>query len=429
MVSGMPGGRPLAADLGRGLPWLIGIVIAYQFLQLATYRVGSEWAHVHGYRAGGLFYGSLAGAGVAVVVMLVFRRRASHAAFFIAIVAFAIMGAWTIRWQKPPFMDVWFNQKYALDHYLEGENPYAGRYPFIFAEYDAIPPGSGPLAAKTFENIGFAYTPWSFWLELPAHRWAGDLRYSLLACMILTAVLIAYLRPGPLGPLVAILYLFTPRAFFVLESAWTEPTVTFPLVLLLFVATRWPGLVPLFLGVFLVSKQYLVFAIAPAVLLLGRYTWRGTARAYLVAAVVGCLVSVPLIVWDFSAPAHGRWHDVMANVRAFHALRFRSRQRDGDGRRRAELYGLGSIELGHHAFDGGPFRAGGGLYPPAVAAMPQRRGRVCGRGRHGLPRLLFDGASGPLQLLLLHPRLFRRGCRGLGYRPTSAETDRYAGVG
>ena len=59
---------------------------------------------------------------------------------------------------------------------------------------------------------------------------------------------------------------------------------------------------PVFLGLFLCSKQYLIWAAPPIVLLAGWPTdFRKLMRMTAIAVISGCVVSLPLILWDLKA--------------------------------------------------------------------------------------------------------------------------------
>src|SRR2546430_15165073 len=100
----------------------------------------------------------------------------------------------------------------------------------------AAPPLGGPPSP-----------PLSALLSLPGHL-LGDHRYSLIAATIVSAALMAWLRPGPLPAGAAALLLFTPRRFFVLEQGFTEPYVVLALTCVVLFARRVPKALPYEVG-------------------------------------------------------------------------------------------------------------------------------------------------------------------------------------
>jgi hypothetical protein len=205
-------------------------------------------------------------------------------------------------------MDVWMLQTEGLKTFVHGHhNPYDAVFPDIYHRPGLYAPGA-LHAEDGLVHQGFPYPPMAFWLELPGYVIGGDYRWSSLAAIALAAILIAYcgtgFQPGPaprrdFAHLAAAVFLTTPRTFFVLESGWTEPLTLLLLCATIFTALRLPRLMPIFLGLFLCSKQYLLWAIPPIILLAGRPLHPGRlTRILLVAFVAGCCASLPLILWD-----------------------------------------------------------------------------------------------------------------------------------
>jgi hypothetical protein len=173
----------------------------------------------------------------------------------------------------------------------------------------------GERDAQGLIHQGFPYPPMVLWMELPGYLLGGDYRWSNLGAMALTAVLIGYSSRNSIAPLAAALFLYTPRALFVLESGWTEPFTAVLLAATVFCAARLPRLTAVCLGLFLCSKQYLVWAVPPIVLLAPR---RGQLlKMLVVACLVGCAVSLPLILWDVRA-------FFAANMEIAHGVQFRT---------------------------------------------------------------------------------------------------------
>ena len=72
-------------------------------------------------------------------------------------------------------------------------------------------------------QYGFPYPPLSLAMAWPGHL-AGDFRYAELAALVARrGVRVAAGRASAVAVLAAAVLLFTPRAFFALEQAWTEP--------------------------------------------------------------------------------------------------------------------------------------------------------------------------------------------------------------
>jgi hypothetical protein len=280
----------------RHIALCFGGAIAVNFLQLLTARsIGSQ----HGVFASPYCYlllGIAAGLSIAIVLL----PRFSHLSLLLLIIVFCLIGAWVIRSVPRPYMDVWMLQTEGLKAFRGGHNPFA----IVFSDIYHRPELYAPGALKNgLVHQGFPYPPMVFWLDLPGYLLGGDYRWSNLGCIVLAALLIAFARKGSrLGPLAAAMFLFTPRVFFVLESGWTEPTTIVLLAATIFCACRLPALMPICLGLFLCSKQYLIWAIPPILLLAGGpLQATKVIRILVIAFITGCVVSLPLIAWDVHA--------------------------------------------------------------------------------------------------------------------------------
>lgn len=245
----------------------------------------------------------LAVAAVAMIAGVLFRKPSVVLA--IAIVGFLVLGVLVLRVSRNPYIDVYVFQQESCKALLAGQNPYAIRFPNIYGP-DAFVYGQG-LKAAEYVNFGYPYPPITLLMALPGYLIAGDHRYSQLVAFALAALLIALLRPGIVATLAAVLLLFSPRSFMLIELAWTEPFVILLLALTIYCAVRFPRAMPYALGLLLAGKQYLVFAVPLVALLVnetGRAFWRQYAIILAKAFTVALLVSAPLVLWDLPAFIH-----------------------------------------------------------------------------------------------------------------------------
>jgi hypothetical protein len=206
-----------------------------------------------------------------------------------------LMGVWLIHRTPQPGIDVWVWNQDALQQFLHGIDPYLGPLKNIYRHSAYYGPG---LVRGGQVLVGLPYPPLSLFLALPGYLIAGDYRYSLLVAMSGAAVALAYARPGKLGALIACVYLFTPRVFFVLEQGWTEPFVVLFLALAVWAACRGSRLLPFALGGLFAVKQYGLLA-APFVPFLMPRPWsaRQLVRIYGVSIGVAAAVTLPLALW------------------------------------------------------------------------------------------------------------------------------------
>ena len=220
-------------------------------------------------------------------------RRSKPLQVATLVAAHFALGVWTIQQTPAPAIDVHVFQRDAITALHNGLNPYGLTYPNIYGNVRFYGPG---LSVNGRLQFGFPYFPLSLLLAMPGQLLAGDHRYAQLVALELTAILMAFARSKGFGPVAAALFLTTPRMFFVLEQAWTEPFVVFGLAMVVFVACRYARAVPWTFGGFVALKQYLVLAV-PAALLLVRHP-REVLRFVTKASIVGAAVTLPFMLWN-----------------------------------------------------------------------------------------------------------------------------------
>lgn len=216
------------------------------------------------------------------------------------------LGVWILRHSPNPAIDVHLFHRYAIDALRSGENPYAITFPDIYRTGDFYGPG---LSIDGRLQFGFPYFPLTLLISVPGQVFGKDPRFAQLATMEVAAILMACARPRGFGPLAAVLYLTSPRIFFVLEQSWTEPIVVFGLAVVTVAACRWTRAVPFLFGAFVALKQYLVFALPAACLLVGApIRWRRVVVLLAKGAAVGGAITLPFVLWNPAA----FWKSVVA---------------------------------------------------------------------------------------------------------------------
>lgn len=303
-VAGVPwpwaAGRTSTADArGAALASVLGLGVLASALALVTSPLARymadprPWAHP-------TFLAAVAAMTCAAVAGSVVPRGWRRLTAAGVLVAGGLwIGTWTIAHSPNPHIDVIPVHVEAFDALASGDSPYA----VTFA--DMYGPDEGFYQPEMRKDgrvlFGFPYPPLSLLLAWPGHLLFGDLRYSEVFALTLTAALLVLLRRDGIGLLCAGTLLLAPRLPFHIEQGWTEP---FPIVLIAAtVATaRWrPDLAWLPLGLLVASKQHMVLALPFAPWLLGGGTWRDVARLYAGAALTGLAVTVPFALMDVEA--------------------------------------------------------------------------------------------------------------------------------
>ena len=110
------------------------------------------------------------------------------------------------------------------DALLHGSNPYSMTFPNIFKSPSTeLFYGPGVVIDGRI-TYGFPYLPVSLLVAVPGHL-LGDVRYSQLIAMLITALVLRQLASDPIGRAAAVLGVAAPTAIPMLTGAWTEPTL------------------------------------------------------------------------------------------------------------------------------------------------------------------------------------------------------------
>jgi hypothetical protein len=141
---------------------------------------------------------------------------------------------------------------------LDGHNPYSMTFPNIYPpQLTELFYGPGVVVNGRIA-YGFPYLPVTLLVAIPGQL-LGDARYSQLIAMLVTALVLRRLASDRVGRAAAVLAVTAPVAIFILSGAWTEPTLVALLAcLVLALKRRRHAFFAVFLGLFLVSKQYVV---------------------------------------------------------------------------------------------------------------------------------------------------------------------------
>lgn len=244
---------------------------------------------------------------LAAGVLLVPWRRAADAALLVAALGHTAVVAALVRLDPAPRIDVWYTLQGFADVLGSGHNAYS--------EVWVGPPGI---------MRAFTYLPWTGALVSPGRWLLGDVRWALLAAMLLAALALRAASrttaaapdaaTAVAGPVAGAVLLLLPGTATQAEQAWTEPLLLACLAgaaVALLRHRTWVAV--LLVGLALASKQHIA-VLLPVLALWHRFGLRRTVLAGLVA---GGLVAP----WFLTAPAD-MWHDTVTYLVTFPALKF-----------------------------------------------------------------------------------------------------------
>jgi len=227
-------------------------------------------------------------------------RRLRIPLILITSALFFYAGVVVINLVNDPGVDVYTWQQHTSVALMDGRNPYELR--LATNRWGTRFYAPGVVDQNGNLTCAFPYPPLSLLMVLPGFLLGGDIRYAQLAAIAISAVLMAMARPGSagrIGALVGVLFLLTPRVFYLLWTGWTEPLVVLNFSLVMFCACRWRKGLPWALGLFFATKQYTVLALPLLPLLVqGPERWKELRAIVMKAGIVVAVINLPFLLWN-----------------------------------------------------------------------------------------------------------------------------------
>jgi hypothetical protein len=217
--------------------------------------------------------------------------------------AVALAGADAIRASPMPSIDVWTVQQAGAAALLAGENPYT-----TVAEAD-----SGPRLAA---DVPYVYPPTQLYLTLPAYALAKDVRFTMLAALLIAGLGMRFITGRARTGLPSIvedapaLYLWLmTKLFLILEQSWIDP-VQLMLITLACVAhvVRRSTVTAVLVGVILSAKQTMFWAAGLSGVIL-----RFDRKQWAITVAVAVTLVFPFVWLDFRALKHANF-DFLTNL-------------------------------------------------------------------------------------------------------------------
>lgn len=290
----------------RSVRFALTIMIIAQFGLLIAWPPGASPAIQDAATLLPLRLGLIAAGAVAVMEMLD-RRALSRVRMPLLFAFWGVVAAWVVLMAPLPPNDVWWFQQAGSQALLDGINPYSIQMPNIYAPDSSLYAPGSVLGDRL--DFGLPYPPLSLFLGLPGFALLGDVRFAHLATTLAAAGLMATMRPGLVARGAALLFLFTPRSFFVIEQGWTDPQTVLAVALVAWLAVRRERVLAPVLGLGVAVKQHMALLLPLSLLLLPRpLTWRRGLGTVVLALVAAAVVTAPLALWDLP----GFWRSVVA---------------------------------------------------------------------------------------------------------------------
>ena len=203
-------------------------------------------------------------------------------------------------------IDTFTFQRDACKSLLQGVDPYGTTQANIFdAIHTKLFFGPG-MVVNGRVQVGFQYPPLTLLWVLPGYL-LGDVRYSYILAVVISALLSFTIRPDARGLLIVSILLFSPLTLMVENRCWTEPLVLMTLSAVVYVAVKKRRWLPLALGLFLATKQYNFLALPFMGCFVVPFNWKAYWKLTGQALAVGAATALPFVCWNFQ----GMWHDLV----------------------------------------------------------------------------------------------------------------------
>jgi hypothetical protein len=203
-------------------------------------------------------------------------------------------------------IDTFTFQRDACKTLLQGTDPFGGTQANIHDPlHTALFYGPGTVINGRVQ-VGFQYPPLTLLWALPGYL-LGDVRYSYVFAIIISALFSFAICPSLRGLWVVSVLLFSPLTFLVENRCWTEPLVLMTLSATVFAAMKKRWWLPIALGLFLATKQYNVLALPLIGFLICPFRWKAYWKLTGWSLAVCTATVMPFAIWNI----RGLWHDLV----------------------------------------------------------------------------------------------------------------------
>jgi len=202
--------------------------------------------------------------------------------------------------------DVYTFQRDACKNLLHGIDPFGATQADNYdARYSAVFYSPGwVLNGRVL--VGLQYPPLTLLTALPGYL-LGDVRIGYVLAVLISALLLFALSPGPRGLGLASVLLLSPLTFLIEFLCYTEPLAYVTLCATMYAAMKKRWWLPIALGLFLASKQYNILALPLIAYFIQPFQWKAYCRLAGLSLATAAVTVLPFAIWDPRA----LWHDLV----------------------------------------------------------------------------------------------------------------------
>lgn len=203
-------------------------------------------------------------------------------------------------------IDTFTFQRDACNSVLHGIDPYGTTQANLYdPSHTALFFGPG-MVVNGRVQVGFQYPPLTLLWTMPGYL-LGDVRYSYIFAVVLSAFLTLAICPDKRGLAIASVLLLSPLTWLVENRCWTEPLVLMGLSATVFAAVKKRWWLPIALGLFLATKQYNVLVLPLIGCFVRPFAWKAYWKLTGQSIAVAFLTVLPFAGWNL----RGLWHDLV----------------------------------------------------------------------------------------------------------------------
>lgn len=203
-------------------------------------------------------------------------------------------------------IDTFTFQRDACKSLLQGIDPYGTTQANIYDPYHTTLFYGPGIVVNGRVQVGFQYPPLTLLWALPGYL-LGDVRYSYILAVIISALFSFAIYPSARGLWIVAVLLLSPFTLSVEKLCWTEPLVLMTLSATVYAAVKKRWWLPIALGLFLATKQYNFLALPLIGYFIHPFQWKAYWKLTGLSLAVGAATVLPFAIWNF----RGLWHDLV----------------------------------------------------------------------------------------------------------------------